>query len=58
MFYTSTQNYKGGINNLYVATMYQGKYNLATGTSLISIEQVIKNCKQNYKRISKKLLGF
>ena len=43
MFYTSTQNYKGGINNLYVATMYQGKYNLVTGTSLISICESDKN---------------
>ena len=58
MFYKSTQNYKGGINNLFVVTMYQGKYNLATGTSLKGFKQAINNCKQNYKRTSKKVLGF
>jgi len=58
MFYTSTQNYKGGTNNLFVANFYYGKYSLATGTSLKSIDHAIKNCKRNYKRISLKVLGF
>jgi len=58
MFYISTQNYKGGTNNLYIANMYEGQYNLATGTSQKDFKQAIKNCKRNYKRISFKTLGF
>lgn len=58
MFYVSTQNHKGGINNLYVVNMYSGQYYLATGTSLKGFKQAKNNCKRNYKRISKKLLGF
>lgn len=58
MFYTSTQNYKGGVNNLFVAQYYQGKYSLAVGTSLKSMEQAITNSKRNYKRNSLKILGF
>jgi hypothetical protein len=58
MFYTSTQNYKGGVNNLYIAEYYNGLHFLATGTSLKSMEQAVKNCKRNYKRLSFKVLGF
>jgi len=58
MFYTSTQNYKGGVNNLYVANFYSGKYSLATGTSLKGFPQAISNCKRNYKNKSLKILGF
>ena len=58
MFYTSTKNYKGGVNNLYVAEYYQGKCSLVVGTSLKSMEQAVINCKRNFKRNSSKILGF
>ena len=56
MYYTSTKNHKGGVNNLYVAEYYSGKYRLAVGTSLKSFDCAIKNAKINYKRKSKKIL--
>ena len=56
MYYTSTKNHKGGVNNLYVAEYYSGKYRVAVGTSLKSFDCAIKNAKINYKRKSKKIL--
>lgn len=44
--FVTYKNYKGGINNLIVVSDNKGRF----ATSLISIEQAIKNYKRKIKR--------
>ena len=48
--YKHYENYKGGVNNLKVATVYRNGSIIAEGTSQISMEGAVSNLKRNLKR--------